>query len=103
MNRILCSLTALSILRFWTPPDGLVVCGFHYLTGHPCPLCGLTRGLFLLAKGNWMDAVRLNALSPIVFVLLFGSMLGLRGPRALRPYAMQICIGVMAAYGIARL
>jgi hypothetical protein len=103
LNRILCSVAVLLVLRFWTPPDGLVVCGFHYLTGHRCPLCGLTRGLFLLAKGDWMNAVHLNALSPVVFVLLFSSMLGLRPPRVMRPYAMQFCIAVIAVYGIARL
>jgi Protein of unknown function (DUF2752) len=47
------------------------VCGFHWLTGLPCPLCGLTRGLFSLAKGRWHDAVAFNALTPLGFAMLF--------------------------------
>ena len=79
-----------------------MVCGFHYLTGHPCPLCGLTRALFLLAKGDCINAIHLNALSPFVFGFLFAAILGLRAPRTLRPFVMQSCAVVMAAYGIAR-
>ncbi|MBV9398035.1 MAG: DUF2752 domain-containing protein [Bryobacterales bacterium] len=47
------------------------VCGFHWLTGHSCPLCGLTRALFAFAKGHWSQAVQLNALSPLGFGMLF--------------------------------
>jgi hypothetical protein len=47
------------------------LCGFHWLTGLDCPLCGLTRGLFALAKGHWAEAFRYNALTPLGFVLLF--------------------------------
>src|SRR5215831_4686201 len=47
------------------------ICGFQWLTGRPCPLCGLTRALFALAKGHWRDALALNALSPVGFVMIF--------------------------------
>ena len=50
---------------------GVRLCGFHWLTGRPCPLCGLTRALFALAKGHWGEAVHFNALSPLAFVMLF--------------------------------
>src|ERR1039457_3727404 len=50
---------------------GVRRCGFHWLTGRPCPLCGLTRSLFALAKGHWGEAVHFNALSPLAFVMLF--------------------------------
>ncbi len=46
------------------------VCGFRWLTGVPCPLCGMTRALSLLLKGQWELAWRLHSLSPIVLSLL---------------------------------
>jgi hypothetical protein len=59
--------------------------------------------MFLLAKGDWLSAIHLHALSPFVFVLLFAAILGMRPPRVLRPYVMQSGAVLMAAYGIARL
>lgn len=47
------------------------LCGFHWLTGYLCPLCGLTRGVFALAKGQWAAAIQWNALSPLGFAMLF--------------------------------
>ena len=46
------------------------LCAWKWLTGHPCPLCGLTRGLCALAKGRWADAVHFNIFSPLVFAAL---------------------------------
>jgi Protein of unknown function (DUF2752) len=45
--------------------------GFHWLTGRPCPLCGMTRAMFALAKGHWADAVHFNALAPLGFAMVF--------------------------------
>jgi hypothetical protein len=47
------------------------LCGFHWLTGRPCPLCGMTRAVFALAKGHWTEAIRFNTLSPLGFAMLF--------------------------------
>jgi len=53
------------------PAEPLVrLCPFHWLTGIPCPLCGLTRGLFAFAKGHWSEAVHFNALTPLGFAML---------------------------------
>ena len=58
--------------RFDVPHAPAVrLCGFYWLTGRPCPLCGLTRAMFQLAKGHWAQAVQLNALSPLAFMMLF--------------------------------
>jgi hypothetical protein len=57
---------------FSVPADPAVrLCAFHWLTGRSCPLCGLTRALFALAKGHWGEAVHFNALSPLAFAMLF--------------------------------
>ena len=41
----------------WIPP-----CGFHTLTGHPCPSCGGTRMTQALLHGRWVEAIRMNPL-----------------------------------------
>jgi hypothetical protein len=49
------------------------LCGFYWLTGHPCALCGMTRAMFALAKGHLAEAVRFNALAPLGFAMIFSS------------------------------
>jgi hypothetical protein len=67
---------ALLFLRLYAVPlqPKFMVCGFHWLTGRPCPLCGMTRALSLLAKGHWMEAIQFNVLSPLVFAVLCASL-----------------------------
>jgi hypothetical protein len=50
-------LAGLALLWLFTPPD-LPVCGFRWLTGRPCPFCGLTHAVFALAKGRVAEALR---------------------------------------------
>ena len=45
----------------------LPLCGFQYVTGLPCPLCGGTRACAALAEGNFIAAWQLN---PGLMVLL---------------------------------
>ena len=52
------------------PPLSARLCPFHWLTGLDCPLCGITRGFFALAKGQWREAIQLNALAPLAAVML---------------------------------
>ena len=60
------------VLVLVAPPDAprYRVCGFYWLTGLPCALCGLTRGVFALAKGHWAAAIHWNALSPLGLAML---------------------------------
>jgi hypothetical protein len=60
----------LAFLAIYTPGDGVALCGFHWLTGYPCPLCGLTRALAYLVRGDWRTAVEYHALSPLVLALM---------------------------------
>ena len=66
---------ALLFLVFWwaAPPDDPAVrlCPFYWLTGRPCPLCGITRAFCALAKGHWAQAIHFHALSPLAFAMLF--------------------------------
>ena len=46
------------------------LCGFLWLTGLDCPLCGMTRALCFLMKGQFSQAIQLHALSPLAAVTL---------------------------------
>jgi Protein of unknown function (DUF2752) len=46
------------------------LCGMYWLTGWPCPLCGLTRAMSQLFHGELRSALELNALSPLVAIVL---------------------------------
>ena len=65
---------ALLILFCWwySPPDNprLRLCPFLWLTGKPCPLCGLTRAFCALAKGDWQQAIHFHALSPVAAAMV---------------------------------
>lgn len=82
------------------PADPAVrLCGFHWLTGRPCPLCGLTRALFALAKGHWTEAVHFNALSPLAFAMLF-ALFRNGSPRA---WLWKGGVAAFAVYGVFRI
>jgi len=107
----------LAILRFGPVSSypGFRVCGFHWLTGRPCPLCGMTRAFVCLTKGDWLMALRFNILSP----LLFGMLLATMGSALLRFLAIEIsypadlglrraqwggvCLTLFAVYGLLRI
>jgi hypothetical protein len=56
-------------------PHVLPVCASQALFGRPCPLCGLTRGLAVLARGDAGAASRLNPLSVPVAGLMTAEIL----------------------------
>ena len=74
------------------------LCPFHWLTGRPCPLCGLTRGLFALAKGHWSAAIHFNALTPLALVMI----LSLFWNRPWRGRLWAVGMVAFAVYGICR-
>jgi hypothetical protein len=89
-------------LLWWASPaahPAFRACPFYWLTGWPCPLCGLTRGLCAFAKGHWSQAIDFNALTPLGFVLLFS--LFWRAPW--RPPLWTFGIAAFAVYGVCRI
>jgi len=94
------SLLLLSVLWAVTVPGEpkFRLCAFHWLTGRPCPLCGMTRALFALAKGRFGEALHFNALSPLGFAMLFS----LFWSGAWRARLWSVGIAAFAAYGIWR-
>lgn len=72
--RLAAAIMLLLLLWCYTPSADprFRLCGFHWLTGLPCPLCGMTRAIFALGKGHFREAIGFNALSPVGFLMLFG-------------------------------
>jgi hypothetical protein len=83
-------------------PDGVTLCGFRWLTGQPCPLCGMTRGLVALAMGRWSDAISFNLLSPLAAGLLLAIPLLPLAP-TLERRAWQVAAVAFAVFGLLRL
>ncbi|HBY61517.1 MAG TPA: hypothetical protein DEH78_16975 [Solibacterales bacterium] len=80
-RRLALFAAASAALRF-APLPAVSVCGFHWLTGRICPLCGMTRALAALSRGEWTRALEFHALSPLVLavaVAVFGLRLRLPG------------------------
>ena len=67
---IAAAIALFAFLWTYTPGDSPSLCGFHWLTQRPCPLCGLTRAMFELAKGHWRQAIEYHALSPLVVFIV---------------------------------
>jgi len=110
-------LSALVFLRLFpfSSYASFPVCGFHWLTGRQCPLCGMTRALSCLTRGDWAGAIHFNLLSPIVFGMLlattgsavlqfFAPELSCRADLGIRQgNAFSACIALLAVYGVLRI
>lgn len=96
----LAAALALAFCGLYTPAAQPVfsVCGFRWLTGRPCPLCGMTRALCSLVKGDWQAALDFHALSPLALAIL-GAVL----VRGTWRRGWGLIAAVFALYGVARL
>jgi hypothetical protein len=74
-------------------PESVPLCGFKWLTGRPCPLCGLTHAMIALAKGHWHEAIAFHALSPLAAAMLGALVWD-------RPIAGRIWLACGAAFGV---
>ena len=99
--RCAATLAVLAVLWSFTPPaePRIRLCGFYWLTGRPCPLCGLTRALFALAKGHWAESLHFHALSPLGLAML----LSLFWETRLRAKLWTAGIVAFAGYGLVRI
>jgi hypothetical protein len=88
-----------ALLRSVTPAF-ILTCPMMWLTSLPCPLCGLTRATFHLAKGEWAQAVELHALSPLIAVAAMG--VAVLGQARMARYWVWLAL-LVAIYGGARI
>ena len=100
MLRCAAALALWALLWSYTPPaePRFRLCGFHWLTGRPCPLCGMTRAMFALAKGHLSQGLGFNALSPLGFAMVFS----LFHESSWRVGLWKAGIAAFAVYGILR-
>jgi hypothetical protein len=78
VQRLLLSLSiwvAVFVMSLFDHPPMLWRCGFHEITGLPCPSCGMTRALFAAANGRFKEAFAFHPLGLLLFV--FGIALSL--------------------------
>lgn len=75
------------------------LCGFLWLTGLPCPFCGMTRALCFLMKGQFAQAIQLHALSPLAAVTL--AALGVR--QSLPAWSWKLLGATFFIYGAGRM
>lgn len=67
----LLAIVGLLVLFAMTPAlPSIQLCPFKFLTGLPCPTCGVTRGLSALLHGKVFLAAHLNPLAFIVAIIL---------------------------------
>ena len=53
------------VMRF-TVLGRLHACTFLWLTGRPCPFCGMTRSLLAIMRGAFTEAFKLNFFGPVI-------------------------------------
>lgn len=46
----------------------VIPCAFRWLTGLPCPVCGMTTSFALMARGELVGALRAHLLGPGLYV-----------------------------------
>ena len=68
LARLALPASALCLCALTDPdhPAGIILCPFRLLTGWPCPMCGMTRGVAALLRARFADAIAFHLFSPLV-------------------------------------
>lgn len=48
---------------------GIEVCAMKYMTGIPCPGCGLTHSFCAISSGNFLEAFHFHLLGPFIYLV----------------------------------
>jgi Protein of unknown function (DUF2752) len=75
-------------------------CAFHWMTGIPCPGCGLTRSILALLQGRLKDSVLLHPFGPLLFLALAAALAAAVMPRILRERLIRAIAAVETRTGI---
>lgn len=101
---IIALLATLIVVQVVLTATGITAwqCPLRSTLGVPCPGCGLTRAMVMLAQGHWKAAIDLHAFAPILFgvgiFLVIGSILpaGLQQKIASQIAAFERLTGIVA-------
>ena len=70
---VLAAIVGVGLLLRWDGwPQVIPHCGFHTVTGWPCPLCGTTRSFASAFRGEWRQAFAYNPLALFLAALAVG-------------------------------
>lgn len=72
----LIGIFTLSILVNVETLSRIPLCFFKHLTELDCPGCGLTRSFISLSHGHFLEAIRFNALGPLIYLYLLIYLIG---------------------------
>jgi hypothetical protein len=97
--KFLAGLAILAFCRFVPQIVDTVLCPFRRLTALPCPLCGITRAMCALLKGEWLAAIAFHPLSPLVLGAVVAMMFGWKTPR----WSFRAAGALFLAFGIVRI
>jgi len=67
------TLSGIFLLSFFLPIEKISqfpLCLFQFLSHLDCPGCGLTRSIISISHGQFIEALRYNALGPVVYLFL---------------------------------
>lgn len=83
---------------------GVDICALHFVTGLPCPGCGLTRAFVALSHGQLSDAVAMNpfvlVLFPFFVALALLVFLPDRAERRVEAFLVRHGAGIGAGYRV---
>lgn len=64
-------------------------CPIHFISGVPCPGCGLSRATALFIQGKWQTAIEVHAFAPILAVAIGFLTIAAIMPRSLQHRAVR--------------
>jgi len=76
--------TLIGVSLGWRGGGGIDLCWFHWLSGLPCPGCGLTRAVLSLGRGEVGAAFRLHPFALLVLPYAAVASTSAAWPRRLR-------------------
>ena len=59
-----------SLSFFHLENNDITVCPFKFLTGFPCPGCGLTHSFVYISHGEFIEAFREHLFGPVLYLIL---------------------------------
>ena len=73
-RRILILLAGLAVVQIALTAAGWGAwkCPIYSVSGVPCPGCGLSRAMLLLASGQWSAAIQMHAFAPVLLAAVIG-------------------------------